>query len=138
MTRYLRKLSSNLKTREFSVDLEPGDSPILNTLLRRSRHANSTLDVQDDFDVRLRPIKRRDGGVSELFPISLRELFSYDGMQRCSVMDLARRINTTKAEKLVRLMKWHNLRPLGKPSENLNRFLIFIGKHPHARYKPKW
>lgn len=44
----------------------------------RSRHANSTLDVHDDFNVELRAITLRDGNVNKAFPKNLRELFSYD------------------------------------------------------------
>ena len=55
-----------------------GRFPNSETPLRQSRHANSTLDVQTDFGANLKPIKRQDGSVSELFPGSLRELFSLD------------------------------------------------------------
>jgi len=74
-----------------------------------SRHANSTLDLQDDFSTKLKTIRRQDGCVSELFPLNLRELFSYDD------------------ERLVQLLKQYGLRPLGKHIDNLTRFLIFIG-----------
>ncbi|KAF9648760.1 hypothetical protein BDM02DRAFT_3186864 [Thelephora ganbajun] len=75
----------------------------------RSRHANSTLDIRDDFSASLKAIKCQHGHVSELFPKSLRELFSYDD------------------ERLVQLIKDHNLCPLDKYNENLSRFLVFIG-----------
>jgi len=45
-----------------------------------------------------------------------------------SVMDLAIHIDDLQAEQLVRLIKEYDLQPLDKHSENLNRFLIFIGK----------
>ena len=81
---YSGKPASTLKIREFFFILAPVDSTITNPLLRRSRHANSTLDFQSDFNTRLRSIKFQDGHISELFPINLRELFSYDGEQHLS------------------------------------------------------
>ena len=61
---------SNLHTEVFPDPKQP---------FSRSRHANSTLDVHDDFNVELRAITLRDGNVSNAFPKNLRELFSYDG-----------------------------------------------------------
>lgn len=86
--------------------------------------------MHDDFNVKLKPIKRRDGSISELFPANLRELFSCDGKQHCPVMDFVARINNPKADRVFQLIKEHNLRPLEKHSENLSRFLSFIGKPP--------
>ena len=60
----------------------PRDFPI-SPPLRYARHANATIDIQDDFNTTLKQIKHKDGFVSEMFPTSLRDLFSYDGMQ-CS------------------------------------------------------
>jgi len=74
-----------------------------------SRHANSTLDIQDDFSTNLKIIRRKDGYISEHFPMNLRELFSYD------------------APRLVELIEGYDLNPLDKHTENLTRFLIFIG-----------
>jgi hypothetical protein len=52
----------------------------LNSLLSLSRHANSTLDIEYDRNTNLKTIKRKDGRVSELFPLNLGEFFSqYDG-----------------------------------------------------------
>lgn len=47
---------------------------------RRARHTNSTLDEHADFRSNLSKIKRKDGTTSELFPTSLKDLFSYDGV----------------------------------------------------------
>ncbi|KAF9790615.1 hypothetical protein BJ322DRAFT_401594 [Thelephora terrestris] len=78
-----------------------------------SRHANSTLDIEYDRNTNLKTIKRKDGRVSELFPLNLGEFFSqYD------------------AERLVHLFKEYDLRPLEKYEENLTRFLMFIGMLP--------
>ena len=55
-------------------------------------------------------------------------LYSYDGKQRCPIMDPGRRINNPQVEQLGRLFKEYDLRSLDKHSENLNGFLIFIGK----------
>jgi len=74
-----------------------------------SRHANSTIDIPDDLNRPLRKIKRRDDSVCEQFPESVGALFSYDGDQLAS------------------LLKGYNLQLLSKHSENLNRFLTFIG-----------
>lgn len=81
-----------------------------------------------DLNAKLKPIKRPDGGVSELFPETLRELFSHDGKQHRLAMDSAMRIDNPQGEQLFRLVKEHELRPLETHSENLSRFLIFIGK----------
>jgi len=75
----------------------------------QSRHANSKVDIPDDLNTPLHKIKRRDNTISELFPDSLRVLFSYDDNQ------------------LVGLLREYDLNPLTKHSENLNRFLTFIG-----------
>lgn len=75
----------------------------------RSRHSNSFLDLYDDFRKPIERIKRKDGDVSDLFPRSLKELFSYD------------------SNKVLRLLEDYNLYSLERHSENLNRFLIFIG-----------
>jgi hypothetical protein len=75
----------------------------------RARHSNSTLDVQEDHEIKLTAIKREDGKISETFPINLRELFSY------------------QSEQLAQLFEEYGLRPLEKHTENLNRFLAFIG-----------
>lgn len=75
----------------------------------RARHSNSTLDVHEDHNIKLRAIKREDGHISENFPINLGELFSY------------------QSEKLAQLFEEYGLRPLEKHTENLNRFLAFIG-----------
>lgn len=75
----------------------------------RARHSNSTLDVQEDHGIKLTAIKRGDGQTSETFPINLRELFSY------------------QPEQLAQLFEEYGLRPLEKHTENLNRFLAFIG-----------
>jgi len=45
----------------------------------RSRHENSTLDEQADFETALAKIKLPDGNVSQAFPRTIRELFLYDG-----------------------------------------------------------
>ena len=45
----------------------------------RSRHENSTLDEQADFETPLATIKLPDGNVSKTYPTTLKELFSYDG-----------------------------------------------------------
>lgn len=47
--------------------------------LKCSRHANSTFDIETDFDAKLKSIKHKDDRVSEHFLKTLRELFSYDG-----------------------------------------------------------
>ncbi|KAF9790612.1 hypothetical protein BJ322DRAFT_1037371 [Thelephora terrestris] len=86
--------------------LERGITQLENS---RSRHANSTFDIYDDFTMPLGPIKRKDGGVSDLFPGSLRDLFSYDAIT------------------LRQLLEEYHLHPLREPADNLNRFLIFIG-----------
>ena len=52
----------------------------------------------------------------------------------CSVVDLTIHINDPEAEQLVRLIKEHKLHPLDKHSENLSRFLIFIGKPQPTRW----
>lgn len=89
-----------------NILLEDGRNQLENSL---ARHANSTIEIQGDFNTTLKQIKRKDGRVSELFPASLRYLFSYE------------------AAKLIRLLEEYDLHPLEKHNENLNRFLIFIG-----------
>ena len=46
-------------------------------------------------------------------------------------------LTTPQAEQLLQLMKEHDLNPLDKHSENLNRFLLFIGKPRSTRYQLK-
>ena len=52
-------------------------------------------------------------------------------------MDLMMPIINPKAEQLVRLIKEHKLEPLDKHSENLTRFLIYIGKPRPTRWHLK-
>jgi 23S rRNA pseudoU1915 N3-methylase RlmH len=75
----------------------------------RARHTNSTLDEHADFRSNLSKIKRKDGTTSELFPTSLKDLFSYD------------------EKRVLQLLKSYGLQPLTTDIENLNRFLTFIG-----------
>ncbi|KAF9650978.1 hypothetical protein BDM02DRAFT_1014666 [Thelephora ganbajun] len=75
----------------------------------RSRHENSTLDEQADFETGLSKIKLPNGDVSNIFPRTLKELFSYDEYQ------------------LLQLFDEYGLRRLDTHLENLNRFLAFIG-----------
>ena len=74
-----------------------------------------------------------DGRVSELFPASLRVLFSYDGGQRCLITVRTKHINNPPAAQLSQLLAEYNLHLLEKHSENLNRFLIFIGTSPPSQ-----
>ena len=106
----------------------------LTSLLRLSRHANSTLDIQDDFSTNLEVIRRQDGYISEHFPMNLRELFSYDGKQYHPIwMIRTSRANKPQASRLVEMIEGYGLQPLDKHTENLTRFLIFIGKPQPAR-----
>ena len=49
--------------------------------LRQSRYTNSTIEIQNDLNTPLKKIKHTDGNISELFPATLGELFTYDGRQ---------------------------------------------------------
>ena len=106
-------------------------------LLGHSRHANSTLDIETDFNAKLKPIKHKDGHVSEIFPKTLRELFSYDGKHRRPVMDLMMGGDNLQAEQLVWLIREYGLHPLERHSENLNRFLIFLGEPRSTQHQLK-
>lgn len=45
-------------------------------------------------------------------------------------------LTTPQAEQILQLIKEHGLRPLDKHSENLNRFLLFIGKARSTQFHP--
>jgi len=58
-----------------------------------------------------------------------------------AILSLAKRdalLNDPQATLIIRLLEEHDLNPLEKHSENLSRFLGFIGKPSPARHKPKW
>ena len=105
--------------------------------LRRSRHANSEIGIPDDLDTPLEKIKHIDGKISELFPATVGELLTYDRRQCYPITVRGKHTNTSKAVKLTRLLEEYHLRPLEKYNENFNRFLIFIGTPPAARYQLK-
>lgn len=97
--------------------------------LSLARYANSTIDIPDDLNRPLREIKCQDGVVGELFPQSVGVLFSYDGRPR-HLITFREDINPPPDNKLLKLLNEYRLRPLPKHSENLNRFLTFIGTSP--------
>ena len=103
---------------------------------RQSRHENSILDLQDlDLDVKLSTIQCPNGHVSTEFPRTLNELLSYDCTWYLPVVDFKMFVYKPRGEKLTKLLKEYHLLPLKQHTENLNRFLAFVGKFQSAANK---